>query len=188
MIPLKEYDISFTGLKPGEHQFKYLINKEFFEAFNYDDFLDANVKVTLEFIKKATLLELYFIAEGDVKVACDISNEPYKQPIKGNLDLVVKFGDVFNDDNEEIIIIPFDEYQINVAQFIYEMIVLSVPSKRVHPGIEDGTLHSDVLEKLKDLQPGKKKKDDKIDPRWADLQKLITNKKQNDGTSKEKNL
>ncbi len=177
MRPLKEYNISFTGLKPGEHQFKYIINKAFFEAFNYDDFLDSNVNITLDFIKKDTLFELHFSAKGNVKVLCDISNEPYDQPIQGNLDTVVKFGEEFNDDNEDLIIIPFSEHQINVAQFIYEMIVLSVPSKRIHPGIEDGTLQSDILEKLKDLQPGKSKENDKIDPRWADLKKLITNKK-----------
>ncbi|MEN8123829.1 MAG: DUF177 domain-containing protein [Bacteroidota bacterium] len=177
MRPLKEYSISFTGLKPGEHQFKYFIRKEFFEDFNYDDILDADVEVILEVIKKTTLLELHFKAKGNVKVVCDISNEPYDQTIQGNLDTVVKFGNEYNDDNEDIIIIPFDEHQINVAQFIYEMIVLSVPSKRIHPGIEDGTLQSDILEKLNDLQPGKNKESDKIDPRWADLKKLITNKK-----------
>ncbi len=177
MGPLKEYNISFTGLKPGEHHFKYLINKEFFEAFNYDDFLDSNVNIILVFIKKSTLFELHFKAKGNVKVVCDISNEPYDQPIQGDLDTVIKFGDEFNNDNEDLIIIPFSEHQINVAQFIFEMIVLSVPSKRIHPGIEDGTLQSDILEKLKDLQPGKSKENDKIDPRWEDLKKLITNKK-----------
>ena len=177
MRPLKEYDISFTGLKPGKHQYKYFINKEFFEAFNYDEFLSADVEIILDFIKKATLLELHFNAKGNVKVVCDISNEPYNQTIQGDLDTVVKFGDEFNDDNEELIIIPFDDHQINVSQFIYEMIVLSVPSKRIHPGIEDGTLQSDILEKLKDLEPGKNKESDMIDPRWADLKKLITNKK-----------
>lgn len=177
MRPLKEYNISFTGLKYGEHQFKYLINKEFFETFNYDEFLDSDVLVTLNFNKKSTLLELNFKAEGIVKVVCDVSNESYDQPIRGNLDIVVKFGDDFNNDNDDLIIIPHGEYQINVAQFIYEMIVLAVPNKKIHPGIEDGTLQSDILEKLKDLQPGKSKKNDKIDPRWDDLKKLIKNKK-----------
>ena len=50
-------------------------------------------------------------------------------------------------------IIPHGEYQINVAQFIYELVVLAMPAKKVHPGIEDGTLQSDILIKLEELSP-----------------------------------
>jgi uncharacterized metal-binding protein YceD (DUF177 family) len=42
------------------------------------------------------------------------------------------FGDQFNNDNEELLILPFGEFEI-IAQYIYEMIVLSVPLRRVHP-------------------------------------------------------
>jgi uncharacterized metal-binding protein YceD (DUF177 family) len=30
----------------------------------------------------------------------------------------------------------FGEFEIDIAQYIYEMIVLSVPLRRVHPGIK----------------------------------------------------
>ena len=129
----------------------------------------------LEFIKKATLLELNFSVKGSLRLACDVSNEPYDQPINGTLSIIVKFGEEYNDDNEEVLIIPHGDYQINVAQFIYEMIVLAVPTKRIHPGIEDGTLQSPVLEKLNELQQ-KDKNSNGIDPRWEGLKKLITDK------------
>jgi len=176
MKSLKAYEISFFGLKEGIHHFKYEIGNQFFEDFNYDEFLDTNVLVSLEFIKKSTMLELHFTSKGFVNVACDVSNERYDQSISGELNIVVKFGDEFNDDNEEVLIIPHGEHQINVAQFIYEMIVLSVPNKKIHPRIEYGSLHSEIIEKLKELQPNKKKKSNEIDPRWEDLKKLLTDK------------
>jgi len=176
MKPLKEYDISFTGLKPGSYQFDYNVDKKFFEAFNFDEFLDSNVKVNLDFVKKSNLFELHFLAKGEVNVLCDISMEPYDQPIEGELNIIVKFGSEYNDDNEELIIIPYNESHINVSQYIYEMIVLAMPNKRIHPGVEDGSLKSDILEKLKELEPGSKKKENETDPRWAELKKLITNK------------
>lgn len=176
MKSLKAYEISFFGLKEGIHHFKYEIGNQFFEAFNYNEFFDANILVNLEFIKKSNMLELHFTANGIVNVACDLSNERYDQPISGDLNIVVKFGDEFNDDNEEILIIPHGEHQLNVAQFIYEMLVLAVPSKKIHPGIEDGSLQSDIIEKLKELQPRKQKKSNEIDPRWEDLKKLLTDK------------
>jgi uncharacterized metal-binding protein YceD (DUF177 family) len=92
---------------------------------------------------------------------------------------VVKFGESYNDDNEEILIIPHGEYQINVAQYIYELIVLAVPIKKVHPGIEDGSLDSDILKKLKELSPKEKTEDkntEETDPRWDTLKKLLTDK------------
>ena len=53
------------------------------------------------------------------------------------------------------------------------MSVLSLPHKRVHPGIKDGTLHSDILNKLKELEPKGKKLNGKKDPRWHKLKDLL---------------
>ncbi|MCK0123270.1 DUF177 domain-containing protein [Gelidibacter salicanalis] len=179
MKPLKEYDIQFVGLKLGKHHFDYQIDKKFFEHFEYDDFNDVDVKVDLLFEKKNTLLELHFEVAGTVNINCDTSNEPYDQEIEGEFDLVVKFGDEYNDENEDILIVPHGEYEINVAQNIYELIILSMPIKRIHPGIEDGTLESEVLKKLEELSPKgleDKEQTEDIDPRWNTLKKLLTDK------------
>jgi uncharacterized metal-binding protein YceD (DUF177 family) len=123
---------------------------------------------------------LHFKASGTVNVNCDISNEPYNQKIKGTFDLIVKFGDEYNDEYDDILIIPHEEYEINVAQYIYELIILSVPVKRIHPGVKDGTLQSDILKKLEELSPkdleNKEKASEEIDPRWNTLKKLLTDK------------
>jgi uncharacterized metal-binding protein YceD (DUF177 family) len=61
------------------------------------------------------------------------------------------------------------------------MIVLSIPLRRVHPGIKDGSLKSDVLDKLNELKVKEKKenkiqKEENIDPRWDKLKQLLTDK------------
>ncbi|MBJ7879540.1 YceD family protein [Gelidibacter salicanalis] len=179
MKPLKEYDIQFVGLKLGKHHFDYQIGKEFFEHFEYDDFNDVNVKVDLLFEKKTTFLELHFEILGTANINCDTSNEPYNQEIEGEFNLVVNFGEEYNDENEDILVLPHGEYEINVAQNIYELIILSMPIKRIHPGIADGTLQSEVLKKLEELSPKgleEKEKTEEIDPRWNTLKKLLTDK------------
>ncbi|MFP2995257.1 DUF177 domain-containing protein [Spongiivirga sp. MCCC 1A20706] len=177
MKQLKEYNIPFVGLKVGKHQFEYEVGKTFFETFEYDDFNDVNVKVDLLLEKKSNMLELAFTSSGSVNINCDITNEPFDQYTDGALNLVVKFGDEYNDENEELLILPHGEYQINIAQYIYEMIVLSIPSKRIHPGVKDGSLKSDILEKLEELQPKQTDEDSgEIDPRWDTLKKLLTDK------------
>ena len=179
MKPLKDYIIPFVGLKVGEHHFDYHIDNTFFNYFEYDEFNAVDVKLDLKFEKKQTLLELYFSASGTVNVNCDSTNEPYNQAIDDQFKLVVKFGNEFNNENEEILIVPHGEYEINVSQYIYELIVLAVPAKRIHPGIEDGTLQSEILSKLEELSPNKDKKTkspEDIDPRWNNLKKLLTDK------------
>jgi uncharacterized metal-binding protein YceD (DUF177 family) len=186
MKDLKDFDISFIGLKEGLHQFEYLIEKEFFDFFNYDELNNSNVKVQLSFLKKTTMFELNFSFSGWVEVACDITNELYHQPIKTESELIIKFGETFNNENEELLVIPHSEFKINIAQYIYESIVLALPLKRIHPGVEDGTLKSDILDRLKELEPKElKDKIDKedIDPRWNKLKNILIDKNTSNGTS-----
>ncbi|PHO00638.1 hypothetical protein CSC82_27835 [Rhodobacteraceae bacterium 4F10] len=167
MKDLKQFNIPFVGLKEGSHLFEYQIDKTFFEAFQFDEFNNANVKADITLVKKSTLLELSFDISGTVNVPCDITNELFDLPINGNLNLVVKFGPEFNDEHDEILILPHEAYQVNVSQYIYELIVLSVPSKRIHPDVVDGTMQSDALRKLEELRINEEKtvEEESTDPR-----------------------
>lgn len=173
----KEFNIPFSGLKQGKHNFNFQIDNTFFDSFEYDEFNNASIALEVILQKTSTMLELDFEASGTVNVNCDITSEPYDQPIDADLHLVVKFGDEYNDEDDEILILPHGEHQLNIAQYVYEMLALAVPQKRVHPGIEDGTLKSEVLDKLQELQPKEKRTDkEESDPRWDELKKLLTDK------------
>jgi len=173
----KEFNIPFSGLKQGKHEFDYKIKNKFFESFGYDEFNDAKIELHVLLNKMSTMLELQMQAEGSVNVDCDTTSEPYDQDIWGDLELVVKFGDEFNDENDEILIIPHSEHQLNISQYVYEMLVLAVPQKRVHPGVLDGTLESEALIKLEELSPKEEKNNkEDTDPRWDELKKLKTDK------------
>ena len=187
----KEFIIPFVGLKLGKHQFEYQINNSFFEIFDFSEFEKSNIKVNVVLEKKANLLELDFKHKGTVQVPCDLTGEEFDLPIKGKIKLIVRFGETFNNDNEELLILPFGEFELDIAQYIYEMIVLSIPLKRVHPGVKDGTLQSEALEKLKTMTAKKEVKEknkeknkenkqqqnqENIDPRWDKLKQLLTDK------------
>jgi uncharacterized metal-binding protein YceD (DUF177 family) len=168
MNEMKTFTIPFIGLKEGKHQFEYQIDKKFFDAFQYDEFNEVTVKVDLSFTKKPTMLELMFEVKGTVNIACDISNEIYDQPISSSFNLIVKFGEEFNDDHDEILVIPHSEFEINIAQYIYESIILAVPLKRIHPNVLDGTMKSEIIEKLREIEVQEIKQVN-IDPRWDKL-------------------
>jgi len=176
-MKLKEFNIAFAGLKQGKHEFSFELDKEFFESFGFDEFNSSAAVATVELDKRSTLMDLFMKGSGSVNVNCDVSNEPFDLPVDASMDIVVKFGDQFNDDNEDILILPHGEYELNVAQYLYEMIVLSLPFKKTHPGLEDGSLESDVLDKLEEFKLSNSDTSDdevEIDPRWEALKKLKT--------------
>jgi uncharacterized metal-binding protein YceD (DUF177 family) len=182
MKKTSDFLIPFIGLKLGKHQFEYQINKTFFDNFDYDEFESSTIKVNVVLDKKNTMLELNLKHSGTVHVPCDLTNEMFDLPVKGKIRIVVQFGEEYNDDNDELLILPHGEHQIDVSQMIYEMIALSIPLKRVHPGIKDGTLISESLDKLNELRVEEAKKEkhtkeeENIDPRWDKLKQLLTDK------------
>lgn len=198
MVSEKDFLIQFTGLKLGEHQFEYQIENDFFDLFNYSEFNSTNIKVNIAMLKKTTMLELQFTHKGTVNVPCDITNEDFDLPIEGNLNLLVKFGEEFNNENDDLLILSHGEFQFNVMQYIYEMIALSVPYKRIHPDIaadyeeeesDDDLdfLDSDDLEmineddfdddELNDNETEENSDNNKdTDPRWDKLKQLLTDK------------
>jgi uncharacterized metal-binding protein YceD (DUF177 family) len=176
MKSLKKFTIQFVGLKDGSHRFDYQIDKGFFEFFEYDNFNEVDVHVGLDFEKKQHMLELKFHAQGKVNVNCDVSYEAFDQPIDNSLSLVMKFGEEFQIIDEELIILPQGDFEIEVQQFIYESIVLGVPLKCVHPKVEDGTMDSAILDKLEQLSPENQEKNkdkEETDPRWDKLKELL---------------
>jgi uncharacterized metal-binding protein YceD (DUF177 family) len=182
MSKTKEYVIPFVGLKLGKHKFEYQINNAFFEIFDYNEFQNSDIKVNVVLDKKSNLLEISFKHQGTINVPCDLTSEDFDLPVKGKIKLIVRFGDSYNNDNEELLILPFGEFEIDLAQYIYEMIVLSIPLRRVHPGIKDGSLNTEALTKLKELtikeqkKEKKEKEEENIDPRWDKLKQLLTDK------------
>ncbi|WP_299118465.1 DUF177 domain-containing protein [uncultured Tenacibaculum sp.] len=179
MKDLKEFNIPFVGLKEGSHLFEYQIDNTFFDAFQFDEFNNSDIGANVIFVKKSTLFELSFTIKGTVNVPCDITNEPFDLKIEGNLNLVVKFGPEFDDGHDEILILPHEAYQINIAQYIYELAVLSVPRKRIHPNVIDGSMESDALKRLEELRINEEKpveEEESTDPRWDKLKDLLTDK------------
>ncbi|UYW01190.1 DUF177 domain-containing protein [Flavobacterium agricola] len=194
----KDFLIPFVGLKLGKHHFDFHVEKSFIESFGYDDFDEISVNVDLELDKKATHLELLFSHSGTVTLPCDVTNEVFDLPISGQLKLIVKFGEEFNDDNEELLILPFAEFQVDIKQYVYEMIVLSIPVKRIHPDVvvdeedeldflddedfelfdsinDEDDLDEDEEENESEKQESETQ-NDTIDPRWEKLKQLLTDK------------
>ena len=171
MSKQNQFFLKFAGLKDGNHNFNFKIENKFFKSYNYFDFNKCDLKIYIELVKKPTVLELFITGSGNANINCTLSNEPFDYNISSKLKVLVKFGEKYDDFNDELLILPHGSHTVDLDQFFYEMIVLSMPIRNVHPGIEDGSLKSDIINRLKDFDINKEKSSN-FDPRWDKLKKL----------------
>ncbi len=138
---------------------------------------NGNITVQVTLIKKPDLLELHFSLSGEITVKCDRCLDYFDLPIRFDDVLYVKFGEGSSIDAENIIVLHPNEHEIDVRQYIYECISLSIPYKKVHPPDDRGnpTCNISMLKKLDELQ-SYEHEDDSTDPRWDKLKELKLNR------------
>jgi len=129
----RRYDINIASLEDGMHTYWYELSQSFFDMFDYEDFNKANIKVKVVLVKSGNLMKFNMNSEGSVELPDDRTGHLYRQPVKGDYQFLLKYGEEFNDDDDEMIVIPFNQGKFNIAQQIYEMAVLSVPMKHLDP-------------------------------------------------------
>jgi uncharacterized metal-binding protein YceD (DUF177 family) len=164
---MKEFIIPFFGLKQGKHEFKFKIDQAFFEAFESTLLEKPRIDVVLDLEILSNMLIMEFKATGVTVEPCDRCGEDFDLAIEAQEKVFVKFGDETYDQTDEIIIVSHDTHEIDVSHRIYEMLVLCMPNKRVHPSIED--CNTEVTSQLENFEDDI---DDTVDPRWDALKKL----------------
>ncbi|MGB1931888.1 MAG: hypothetical protein ACPHL8_02420 [Flavobacteriales bacterium] len=58
MVKSKDFEIQFSALKLGSHQFNFDIEDSFFTLFDYSEIEKANISTSITLVKKATLLDI----------------------------------------------------------------------------------------------------------------------------------
>ena len=179
---LSKYDIAFKGLKEGKHQFEFEIDDKFFERFENSEVTKGALIGTVEINKQSTLMILEMAVNGTVELLCDWCLENYQQPVTNQSKMYIKFGAEAEELNDDVIVLPLEDNQINVAQYLYELIILGLPIKHVHPDDEEGnsTCDPEMLGKLNEYLVEEvdddEEVDEPIDERWSELKKLLDNK------------
>lgn len=175
MDKLRNYDVSFSGLKNGRHEFKFEIDKTFFQLFDTEqEFTNPKIEVDILLEKHTTFLEFEIKVHGTVELICDITNEAFDYPIENQIRVLVKFGEEYDDSEEDVITIPAGDHAFNAAQLIYENVQLSIPMKKLSPNVSDEDL--ELLDQFspKDIEETEEEEHES-DPRWDALKKLRDN-------------
>ena len=169
MDHLKDYIIQFVGLALGNHQFEFEIDDRFFEHFEYSQIQHGHITVTVTIEKQERMMIAGFQINGRLLMPCDRCSDEFEFPINSQQQLIIKFGAEYEEESDDVVIIPETEHKFDLAPYIYEYVHLSLPAKIVHPDDENGnsTCDPDMLKRLTPFTHS-----ESTDPRWEALRKL----------------
>ena len=168
---IQEYKIPHAGLKKGVHEFSYELTETFFASFENALINKCNVQVNITFDKRQEPYTIEIDLDGTIWSDCDRCTASIPVSIYATYTIYAKYtvDEAMKEmDEVEIIYIARDDQFIDITQFIYDFVHLSIPVHVIcdKPG---KTEYCD-MEIIGLLE--KQQKEDEIDPRWADLDKL----------------
>ena len=135
MAKFSQFKIDLKNLPDGVNTYSYQLDRKFFDSIDHEDVRKGNVSVELTVTKNTGAFEFEFHLVGTVQIPCDRCLDEMNQEIDTHNRLLVKFGEEYFEETDEIVTIPADEGEINIAWYLYEFIVLNIPIKHVHlPG------------------------------------------------------
>jgi len=170
----KAFDIEFMRLADGLHEFEFDINDTFFEPFPQNRIFGGELSCKVKLIKEETLLQLLFDTEGSVSTQCDRCLNEIKYPVKSSEKLIVTLGKDYKEEDLDVIEIPASEHKLNIAQYVYEYILTSLPMYVNCDGLENMVCDEQTL---KFIVPEQKEVDNEPgDPRWNILKNIDLDK------------
>lgn len=126
----------------GEHTFDFEAGNDLLRLFENTEIKGGHCDVKVNLLRAARQLRLEISIRGSVVVECDRCLGDCSVPIDYEGELLVKFSDEVREyDGDTLWLSPSEDF-VDLTQYIYESIVLSLPYQRVHP---DGECDPDML-------------------------------------------
>ena len=168
---IQEYKIPHAGLKKGIHEFSYELTETFFASFENALINKCNVQVNITFDKRQEPYTIEIDLDGTIWSDCDRCTASIPVSIHASYTIYAKYtvDEAMKEmDEVEIIYIARDDQFIDITQFLYDFVHLSIPVHVIcdKPGKTE-YCDQEIIGLLEKQQP-----DTTIDPRWADLDKL----------------
>lgn len=142
------YSIAYKGLKSGNYDFDFQVDDSLFEVYDRVEIKGGSCQAHVAMKRSDTMLELNVTIAGEVICECDRCLEECPIAVDYEGELVVKFSDEIDDYDGDVMWISPSEDMLDLTQYIYESIVLSLPYRRVH---EEGGCNPEMLASFKQI-------------------------------------
>ena len=113
-----KYKIDLKGMQADSCKYEFVLDNLFFANIDGPEVQKGKVNVTLVVKKTSRAFEFNFQTEGMVWVPCDRCLDDMEQPVSSADKLMVKFGHEYAEEGDNLIVIPEEEGEINVAWFM----------------------------------------------------------------------
>ena len=168
-----KYNVDLKGLKVASLNLEFNLDNAFFGDIDGEEFQKGAVKAAVTVKKNRDVFEFNFALNGTVVVPCDRCLDDLEVDVDTENTLRVKLGEEYADDGD-IVIVPEQDGDLNIAWYLYEFIVLALPMKRVHA---PGKCNREMTGKLKKHSAERSEEDvdneDQVfDPRWEGLKNI----------------
>ncbi len=136
MDALAPFRIPLAALKVDEAAYHWDLGPDFLALFDPDHHLaDGLFSVDMTLSRTGGVTTFDFYVEGKVDTICDRCMAPITMPILADYQVVVKFGNPAESTDEVVFIDP-EAPDLNVGQYLYEFVILSVPISQRIPDCE----------------------------------------------------
>jgi uncharacterized protein len=179
---LHKYDIGIAKLSNKKHEYEFDLNSSFFGLFDQSIINGGDLKAFVTLDKSELLISVDFNIKGNLNLTCDRTLEVFTYPVDIQETLLVRFGAEELELADNVIQITPDTNTLNVAQHIFDYLVLAVPMKKLHPRClaEDQQRETEedaevmhIFSTGDDRGEGNDGDDDgTADPRWDALRKI----------------
>lgn len=169
---LDAYNIDIYKLQNGIHEYEFRVNPAFFEALDQELITEGNGLVKVQLEKTDSMINLDLNIDIKVRLTCDRSLEEFDYPLTLTKFLVLKFGEEFEELDEDLLVIEKNTQRINLAHHIYDHVALAIPMKKLHPKFADETDEDELIYSSADENSDDSKEEEEIDPRWKALKDL----------------
>ena len=174
-----EFQVKILGLAVGHSRHGFQVDDAFFASYEHSLVKRGRLTAVVELHKSETLIRAHFAIEGTIELESDRSLEPFDFPVSIREELLYKFGDEDREISEEMQQIAWETYALDLAQPIYEFIMLAVPMRKLKPGEDeepDGTVADEERRLVYRSAPAEEESDEREpDPQWDALRKLFPN-------------
>ncbi|QMU27896.1 YceD family protein [Adhaeribacter radiodurans] len=178
MRKINEFDIQIATLSNKVHEYDFVLDNNFFALFDQNLVNGGNLRAHVMLDKTDLLLQFEFKITGTVNVTCDRSLDEFDYPVELDELLLVRYGAVEAELDDNILQILPGTQAINIAQHLFDYIGLAIPIKKLHPRFyevdEDPDAENILIYSSGGLNQDTDDEDDDAagDPRWDALKKL----------------
>jgi uncharacterized metal-binding protein YceD (DUF177 family) len=147
--------------------FEFEVGNELFAHFGAVEIEKGKLRANLALDKSSTMIQAKINIAGSVELVCDRSGEEFDYELDVEHVLIFKFSDHNDALDDDVYLIEQNSPSIDFSQAIYDLILLSIPMKKLHPRFADHD-ETEVIFTFGDAP----NPESPIDPRWESLKNL----------------